>query len=114
MSNKKLMVQREPFEHEGKQYFSYFITGEVRGKEVRIKLAPPDKGGYKVLDLVFGDNTEVELSLKPYEIKDPKTGRTTKGNTYFVSSTDENGEVLKSAIKPFQSSDKNLLEILVR
>ena len=112
--DKKLLVQREQFEYEGKQYFSYYVIGQVRGKDIRIKLVPPDKGGYKVLDLVFGDKTEVELSLKPYEIKDPKTGRTTKGNTYFVSSTDEHGEVLKSAIKPYQSSDKNLLEILVK
>ena len=111
---KKLMVQREPFTHEGKEYFSYFVTGQIRGKEMRIKLVPPDRGGYKVLDLVFGDEMKVELSSKPYEIKDAKTGRTTKGNTYFVSSVDESGQVLKGAIKPYQSSDKNLLELLVK
>ena len=111
---KKIMVQRETFEHEGKEYFRYFVVGEIRGKEMRIKLVPPDRGGYRVLDLVFGDSMEAELHMKPYEIKDPRTGRVQKGNTYFVSSTDENGDVLRSAIKPFQSSDKNLLEILVR
>jgi len=36
--NKKLMVQREPFEYEGKQYFGYFIAGVVRGREVRMIL----------------------------------------------------------------------------
>jgi len=111
--DKKLLVQREPFEFEGKQYYSYFVGGNVRGKDVRIKLVPPDKGGYKVLDLVFGEEMEAELSLKPYEIKDPRTGRTVKGNTYFVSSVVD-GEVLRSAIKPYQNSDKNLLELMVK
>lgn len=114
MINKKFMVQREPREFEGKQYFSYFVLAQVRGKDVRIKMTPPDKGGYKVLELVFGDAMELELSLKPYEIKDPRTGRITKGFTYFVSSTDENGEYLQCVIKPYQTSDRNLLEILVR
>jgi len=110
----KIMVQREPFTHEGKEYFSYQVMGQVRGKDVRIKLVPPDKGGYRVLDLVFGEANEIPLSLKPYEIKDPKTGRTTKGNTYFVTSTGEDGITMKGALKPYAASDKDLLEILVK
>ena len=35
----------------------YFIKGIVRGKEVRIAVTPPDKGGFTVLDIVFGNST---------------------------------------------------------
>ena len=49
----KIMVERETFEKDGKTYFSYFIKGKIRGKEVRVAVVPPDKGGYSVLDIVF-------------------------------------------------------------
>ena len=51
----KIMVERETFEKDGKTYFSYFIKGKIRGKEVRVAVVPPDKGGYSVLDIVFGN-----------------------------------------------------------
>ena len=51
-------VYYETFEYNGKEYYGYYIKGVVRGREVKIGIAPPnkdtDKGGYTVLDLVFG------------------------------------------------------------
>ena len=32
----KIVVERETFEKNGKTYFSYFIKGKIRGKDVRI------------------------------------------------------------------------------
>ncbi|MEG1751938.1 MAG: hypothetical protein RR247_02625 [Clostridia bacterium] len=110
----KVMVERETFEKDGKSYFSYFIKGVVRGKEVRILVSPPDKGGFTVLDIVFGSEMKAELITKPYEIKDEKTGNVIKGNSYAVHSVDENGDVYESTIKPFRSSDKALLNMLTR
>ncbi len=53
------MVERETFESHGNEYYSYFIKGVIRGKEIKIQVAPPnkdtDKNGYNVLDVVFGD-----------------------------------------------------------
>lgn len=114
MSDKKIIVEREIFETNGKEYFSYFIKGVVRGKEVKVALTPPDKGGYTVLDIVFGDSMQAEFSVKPFEIKDEKTGRVVSGNTYSVIGYDEDGQVYECAIKPFRSSDKSLLAMLLR
>lgn len=65
-----IMVERETFESNGKTYFGYFIKGVVRGKDIRIQIVPPnkdtDKGGYNVLDVVFGDAMQAELVVKYY------------------------------------------------
>ena len=114
MKNKKLMVERETYEKDGKSYFTYFIKGVVRGVEVRVAVTPPDKGGYTVLDIVFGKEMKADLIAKPYEIKDDATGNVIKGNTYTVQSIDENGEVYECPIKPFRASDKSLLNMLMR
>lgn len=109
-----IVVERETFEKGGKSYFSYFIRGNVRGRDVRVGVVPPDKGGYTVLDIVFGNAMEAELLVKPFEIKDDATGRVITGNTYAVCSYDENGEAYECPIKPARASDKTLLNMLLR
>lgn len=109
-----LCVERETFEKDEKTYFSYFIKGKVRGKDVRVALVPPDKGGYTVLDIVFGEKNAAELVLTPYEIKDETTGKIIKGNTYMARTTDEDGEVYECDVKPFRKSDKTLLNMLLK
>ena len=119
MANKEkvlgqIKVERETFEKDGKSYFSYFINGKIRGKDVRILVNPPDKGGFTVLDIVFGNEMQADLIVNPYEIKDDATGNVIKGNTYAVRSIDENGEVYECTIKPFRQSDKALLNMLIK
>ena len=109
-----IMVERETFEAKGKTYFSYFIKGNVRGKDVKVGVIPPDKGGYVVLDIVFGNAMEAELITKPYEIKDEKTGTVFSGNTYAVHTVGDDGEEYECPIKPSRSSDKTLLNMLLR
>ena len=70
-----ILVERETFEMEGKVYYSYFIKGTIRGRDVRAAVVPPDKGGYTVLDIVFGNAMACELVVKPFEIKDDATGK---------------------------------------
>ena len=113
-NNNKIMGERETYEKDGKTYFTYFIKGKVRSKEVRIAVTPPDKGGFTVLDIVFGNEMKADLVTKPYEIKDDATGNVVKGNTYSVQSIDENGDVYECSIKPFRASDKTLLNMLMR
>lgn len=116
MANKKqnIMVQRETFEKNDKVYFSYFIKGQVRGKDVKVAIIPPDKGGYSVLDIVFGNQDNAELTIKPFEIKDEATGKIISGNSYGVKTIDENGEIYECSVKPFRSSDKMLLNMLLK
>ena len=113
-AEKNIFVEREVFEKDGKSYFSYFIRGNVRGKDVRVAIIPPDKGGYTVLDIVFGNAMAAELVVKPFEIKDDATGKVISGNTFAVVSYDENGETYECAIKPYRASDKAILNMLVK
>ena len=109
----QIKVERDTYEKDGKTYYSYFIKGNVRGRDIRVLIVPPDKGGYTVLDIVFGEEMEAELVLNPYEIKDDSTGRVIKGNSYAVRTVDADGEVYECAIKPFRASDKALLQMLL-
>ena len=85
-NNNQIFVERETYEKNGKTYFTYFIKGTVRGKDVRVAVVPPDKGGYAVLDIVFGDQMSAQLVTKPFEIKDDATGKVISGNTYIFCS----------------------------
>lgn len=119
MANKEkvlgqIKVERETFEKDDKTFFSYFIKGNIRGKDVKVLVTPPDKGGFTVLDIVFGNEMQADLIVNPYEIKDDATGNVIKGNTYAVRSVDENGEVYECTIKPFRLSDKALLNMLIK
>ena len=113
MSKEKvILVERETYEKNGNTYFSYFIKGEIRGKDMRIAIVPPDKGGYTVLDIVFNDTLAAELTIKPFEIKG-EDGKVISGNTYAVMSHDEDGTAYECPIKPFRVSDKTLVNMLV-
>ena len=113
-NEKQIYVERETFEKNGKVYYSYFIKGTIRGKDIKINIMPPDKGGYTVLDIVFGNAMMAELVIKPFEMKDEATGRVIAGNTFAVVSYDENGDTYECAIKPFRASDKALLNMLIK
>ncbi len=108
-----IMVERETFEKDDKTYFSYFIKGQVRGREIKVAIIPPDKGGYTVLDIVFGDAMQAELKITPFEIKG-ENGNVISGNTYAVFTKDENGEIYECAVKPYRNSDKALLNMLIK
>ena len=109
-----ILVERETYEKNGKTYFTYFIKGELRGKQVIASITPPDKGGWVVLDVVFGNAMAAELVVKPFEIKDDATGKVISGNTFAVVSYDENGEIYECAIKPYRASDKAIMNMLIR
>lgn len=113
-NNKQIFVERETFEKNGRTFFSYFIKGNIRGKDVKVAVVPPDRGGYTVLDIVFGDQMAAELVAKPFEIKDEATGKIISGNTYSVQTVDEDGEIYECTVKPYRSSDKSMLNMLLR
>lgn len=116
-NEQQLFVQKEPFEYNGKTYHHYFIQGMVRGREVKIELAPPNKdtdmGGYTVLDIVFGDAERADLIIEPFEITDDKTKQVIKGNRYLVRTVDEDGKVYECPVKPSRTSDRSMLQMLL-
>ena len=113
MKKAKIFVERESFVKDDKTFFSYFIKGNIRGKDVKVAVVPPDKGGYAVLDIVFGNEMKADLFVKPFEIKDEATGKVITGNTFSVQ-TIEDGIVYECNIKPYRSSDKMLLNMLIQ
>ena len=42
-NNKQIFVERETFEKDGRTFFSYFIKGNIRGKDVKVAVVPPKK-----------------------------------------------------------------------
>ena len=116
-NEQQLYVQKEPFEYNGKTYHHYFIQGMVRGREVKVELAPPNKdtdmGGYTVLDIVFVDADRADLIIEPFEITDDKTKQVIKGNRYLVRTVEEDGKVYECTVKPARTSDRSLLNMLL-
>ena len=116
-NEQQLYVQKEPFEYNGKMYNHYYIKGVVRGREVKIDLAPPNKdtdmGGYTVLDIVFGDADRADLIIEPFEVEDEKTKKVIKANRYIVRTVDEDGKVYECTVKPSRTSDRSLLQMLL-
>lgn len=111
---KKIIVEKEPYEYKGKTYDAYYVKGKVRGKDVKAQIVPPDKGGFTVLDIVFDASLQVELAITPYEFEDEKTHKVISGTIYSVKSVDENGEIYECKVKPYRDSDKTLLNMLLR
>ena len=74
MENKNILVERDTYEKNGKTFFTYFVKGTLRGKEVKASVMPMDIGGYAVLDIVFNGANQASLVVKPFELKDEKTG----------------------------------------
>ena len=109
----KIFVHRETFKKNGKEFYTYFIKGQVRGREVRVAVMPPDFGGYTVLDIVFDGANQAELVVSPYEMTDAK-GKVLRGVTYGVRSSDEDGEIYECKIKPVRTSDKDMLSMILR
>lgn len=115
MENKKIYVERETYTKNDKSFYSYYIKGNIRGREVKIAITPPETGygGFLVLDIVFGDAMKAELVVKPFEIKD-SNGKAITGNTFAIRSFDEKGDLYECNVKPFRQSDKTLLNMLLK
>lgn len=117
MAKNNIKVEKAPFEYKGKMYNEYFISDTIRGTDVKIKLAPPDKkdkGGYTILDIVFGDDSTADFVTEPFEFKN-NDGQVITGNRFLVRTVDkETGEVYECPVKPARNSDKTALAMLMR
>ena len=113
VENKTLYVERGSFKgSDGREFWSYFVKGKIRGRDVKIDFMPKDKGGYEPLDIVFDVNPIAELVMSEEEMTNDN-GKTTKYTTYKVKNVDEFGVVYECGIKPARDSDKALLSMLL-
>lgn len=98
---------------DGKEYRNYFVFGRVRGRDVEVAFDPKDKGGYRVLDIVYDTKNEADLIIGEGTMTDDKTGKRTKYLTYVARNVDEDGTVWECGVKPSRDSDKSLLLMLL-
>ena len=111
--NKGLVLERESFKgNDGKEYFSYFLKGKVRQRDVKVDFAPKDKGGYEPLDIIFDVSPKAELVMTEETMTD-SNGKETKYMSYKARTIDEDGLVYECGIKPSRDSDKALLGMLL-
>ena len=113
-SKKALVLERETYQKDGQDFFSYFVKGKIRGKEVKARMSPSDMGGYDLLDIVFLTDETAELVITPGEMKD-ENGNTINFISYECRNVDkETGEMYSAKIKPQRASDKAILEMLAK
>lgn len=112
-NDKKIMVEREAFDLNGKTCYSYFVKGTVRGREVKAQLVPQDNGGYVLLDIVFDNADTAELIIGSVSITNDK-GKTETFPSYTVKNVDDNGEVFECPVKAARKTDKTKLALILR
>lgn len=106
-----LFVEKEAYvSKKKKRGYIYSVVGTIRGRRMTVSLAPPDKGGYALLDVLFGEATALPLLMTPYEVKDDD-GNTLSGYTYLVQNADTDGVMIECKLKPRNDSDKRLLNV---
>lgn len=106
-----LFVEKEAYvSKKKKRGYIYSVVGTIRGKRMTVSLAPPDKGGYALLDVLFGEATALPLLMVPYEMEDDN-GNTLSGYTYLVRNADTDGVMIECKLKPRNDSDKRLLNV---
>lgn len=113
VENKGLVLERESFKgNDGREYYSYFLKGKVRTRDVKVDFAPKDKGGYEPLDIIFDVSPKAELVMTEETMTD-SNGKETKYMSYKARTIDEDGLVYECGIKPSRDSDKALLGMLL-
>ncbi len=100
----KIYINREPYKSNGKLCYSYFINCVLNDRPNHINLAPIDIGGYILLDILFADNSAVEL------IATEENGK----QIYKAVSYDDNGEVYECEVKPLHGSDRVKLKLILQ
>lgn len=96
MANKKIFIERISKLKKGNIIYDYYVVLHGYGDN-RIKVVPPDKGGYKVMDIIFLDVTKVRLCCKFYD-EDLGNGCTRQKVCFVLQSKDEEGYIYESSV----------------
>lgn len=98
----------------GEIRFGYYVSGELRGKEVKANLIPSDIGGYALIDLIFLTSETAKLRMIKSKMSDSITKQINEIVSYEMFNLDETNDEIVCKVKPWQSSDKYILDMLNR
>ncbi len=113
MAKQTLTLEREQYNgNDGKQYWSYFVRGKVRGRDIKVDFVPKDTGGYELLDIVFDVKPTATLIMTDETMTDAN-GKKTDYTAYRAENIDEDGIVYPCEVRPQRNSDKGLLTVLL-
>lgn len=113
-TKKFLKINKEGFakDDDGKDVFSFNVTGVLRGKQVLARLKM-DKFAYHQHEFVFGgegDNYDVYLEYRPKQLVDSRTGTVTIQDNFVAVSYDEGDDVpYEMPMQPFGKFDTTIL-----
>lgn len=117
VAEKNLKIEREPYvsKKTGKPGFTYYLKGTVRGRDVKAKVVPKDKGGFEVLDIIYDGAMACDLRIEHGEMENEKTGEKIKYDSYIVFSKDPaTGDEFDLKVKPDKDSDKAKFKFILR
>lgn len=97
---------------DGDERYSYFVSGDLRGKDVKANLIPTDIGGYEIIELIFLTDETAKLRMIKTKMSDQLTKQINEITSYEMFNFDESGDEIVCKVKPWQSSDKYILDML--
>jgi hypothetical protein len=110
-------VKREKFKGgDGREMYSYFLEGKVRGRDVKVSFVASDKGGagYEFLDLIFDNKPSADLVMYDEAQKDFNGKVLSKRTIYEIQDIDEEtGVVYSYKVKPYRETDKAYINIML-
>ena len=108
-------MEREKYTgSDGKPYWNYVVKGMLRERPIKADFIPKDKGGYEVLDLIFGVTDKAELLMVNEKMVDA-LGNVTRYVSYRARAIDEELNInLVVDVKPREKSDKSFLDIIIQ
>ena len=114
---KKFKLKRKKYlASNGNEYFSFIVTGTVvkdgASREVKASFIPKDKGGYPLMDILFGNKKSVDLIIKRESMV--SNGKRNYYYTYTARDIDSNGEIWDISVKPQNVSDAEIMKMLLK
>lgn len=110
-------VSREKFTaDDGREMWSYYIDGTVRGRKVKVSFVAYDKGGagYEFLDIIFDTKDTADLVMYDEAQKDFNGKVISRKTVYEIQNVDElTGVVYSYKVKPYRETDKAYIKIML-
>ena len=114
---KKFKLKRKKYlASNGNEYYSFIVSGTVvkdgESRDVKASFVPKDKGGFPLMDILFGNKKSVDLIVKRESMV--SSGKRTYYNTYTARDIDSNGEIWDISVKPQNVSDAEIMKMLLK
>ena len=93
-----------------KVYNNFYVNVTAFGTVMKAYFVVKDIGAYKLVDIIFGQSNQVEMSVDVMRRKDMNSNKTVKSLVYKIERLDDNGYGLSLAMRPNADSDRSILE----